>query len=254
MGKIKENFRENLVNFFGWIFLLGPIVFLIFYPVYVFVFCKPFTLPVVVMAGIFVAIGTQLLVQGKHLSDKREEFSLFHLETCVSVYKRACDILQDGNNDRVKWIRAARILAHAKELEAKITEKSHRTAFKAYMLEYQHILHTALHQPAGFYYGAPSDKIRDLKASKKWAEDEKSRKKEFVDIEEAALTVMVEIAEWLNEYGVMEDPLKDRELSQIFFEDTWTVTPFAVRYPTLFAFLAKKHGKLYPEGTENPEE
>src|SRR3989338_4955553 len=73
-------------------------------------------------AGILVALGAQVLSQGKNMRDASEKRSLFYLESCVKAYEEASKILQDGNNERVKWIGAGRALGHAKELATRVTE------------------------------------------------------------------------------------------------------------------------------------
>lgn len=211
----------------------------------------------VTMSGILAALGATLLAQFKNLADKKEQLSLYHLESCVSAYKKACNTLRgddDGllNNDCVKWSRAARMLVHTKELEVNITEKSHRLVFTAYMLEYQHILHATLRQPAGFYYGAPRELIADTNASAKWAAEQEKQKKDFVSISEESLHAMVEVAKWFDKY-VEKDPLHDRGFSQIHHGEVFTMYPIVTRYPNVFAYLAKRLGKTYPTGSANDD-
>lgn len=111
-------------------------------------------------AGVLVALGSQLIAQSKNLSDVSEKRSLFFLESCVKAYEEAYNLLQDGNNERVKWIAAGRAIALARELSAKISEDSHLRVLELHELKYRRFFHEALaDKPATFFFGVKDTSI-----------------------------------------------------------------------------------------------
>ena len=118
-------------------------------------------------AGILVAIGAQFLAQGKNMRDANDKRSIFYLKSCVLAYKEASNILQDGNNERVKWIGAGRALGHAKELAIRVTEDAHLRVLELHQLKYRSIFSDAIaEKPAAFFYGAHDPSITTEEAAK----------------------------------------------------------------------------------------
>lgn len=58
------------------------------------------------------------------------EASKFHLDKCTEGLKHFYDLLKDGNNDRVTWLQASRILLITQELSEKITEPEHKDIYE----------------------------------------------------------------------------------------------------------------------------
>lgn len=240
----------KLLKFLGW-----SLVFLA-----VAVVAYPLFLPLVkfdplinaLPAGVLVALGTQLLTQGKNFSDVREKRSLFFLESCVKAYEEARNLLQDGNNERVKWIAAGRALVHAKELAANVSEDAHRRVLELHKLKYRGFFHGVLaDKPAAFFFGAkdtsvPTDKAAELSTA---GEDRGGRPVTSTvnELSDKSLRAVWEAAQWPVDY---QDPL-DRGFSD---EEQ---AKLIVLFPGLHELLEHKKnwhsasGKLFPREPSN---
>lgn len=144
---------SQLLNWFGWglIAVAGVVVA---YPLFV-PLVKFDPLINALPAGVLVALGAQLFTQSKNLRDIREKRSLFFLASCVEAYEEARKLLQDGNNERVRWIAAGRALNHAKELASNVSEDTHCRVLELHKLKYRGFFHGALSEkPAAFFFGA----------------------------------------------------------------------------------------------------
>lgn len=165
-------------------------------------------------AGVLVALGAQLLTQGKNFSDVSEKRSLFYLESCVKAYEEARNLLQDGNNERVKWIAAGRAIVHAKELANNVTEDAQLRVLELHKLKYRGFFHGALaDKPAAFFFGAkdmsiPTDQAAELSTA---GEEIGGRPvtSTVKELSEKSLRAVWEAAQWPVEY---KDPL-DRGFS-----------------------------------------
>ena len=95
---------------------------------------------------------------------KRHERSKFNLESAIAGFEKAIKILSDGNNDRILWISAARILKRSVSLANAITEKEHKDVFEIEMEEYRKVLGDFLGydnhglKPA-FFYGVSDSQL-----------------------------------------------------------------------------------------------
>jgi hypothetical protein len=235
-----------LLKSLGW-FLILVAAIVIVYPL----FCPLIkydplinTLP----SAVLVALGAQLLAQGKNFSDVLEKRSLFYLESCIKAYEEARNLLQDGNNERVKWIAAGRALAHAQELANGITEDDHRRVLELHNLKYRGFFHSVLaDKPAAFFFGAKDTSTTTDEAAKLSTAGEvrggRSITSTVKEISEKSLRVVWKAAQWPENYN---DPLDtgftDEEQANLL-----------VLFPGLHEFLEYKKrwssasGKLYPE-------
>lgn len=204
-------------------------------------------------AGVLVALGAQLLTQGKNLRDKNEKRSLFFLESCVKAYEEARNLLQDGNNERAKWIAAGRALAHAKELATNVTEDSHFRVLELQKLTYRRFFHGALaDKKAAFFFGVKDPSIpTDQAAALSTAPEERAEgivTSTVNELSDKALRAVWEAAAWPEDY---KDPL-DRGFSS---EDEGKLL---VLFPGLHEFLEHKKqwhsasGKLFPNKSVPP--
>ena len=82
------------------------------------------------LSGMFIT----LLLQEKRF---QEQQSLFYLNSYTDGVEQASMLLGDGNNDRVTWLAAARILARCREIEPMITESGHKNWLKIRKDEYR---------------------------------------------------------------------------------------------------------------------
>lgn len=111
-------------------------------------------------AGVLVALGAQLLTQGRNLREAAEKRSLFFLESCAEAYDDAESLLKDGNNDRATWIAAGRALVHAKALAADVTHEVHRRVLELHRMKHRGFFNRAIRdRPAAFFFGAKDTSI-----------------------------------------------------------------------------------------------
>ncbi|MBW2605064.1 MAG: hypothetical protein JRE28_12240 [Deltaproteobacteria bacterium] len=203
-------------------------------------------------AGILVAIGAQFLAQGKNMRDANEKRSLFYLESCVLAYTEASNILQDGNNERMKWIGAGRALGHAKELATMVTEDAHLRVLELHQLKYRSIFSDAIaERTAAFFYGSHDPSITTEEAAKlSTAREELSGRtvtSTLKELSDKSLLAVWEAAQWPTNY---QDPL-----GRGFTEEERG--KLIVLFPGLHEFLEHKErfhsasGKLFPRDADD---
>jgi hypothetical protein len=155
--------------------------------------------------------------------------------------------LQDGNNERVKWIAAGRALVHAKELTSNVSEDPHRRVLELHKLKYRSFFHEVLaDKPAAFFFGAKDTSIpTDQAAALSTAGEELGRRpvtSTLKELSDKSLRAVWEAAQWPVDY---QDPL-DRGFSD---EEQ---AKLIVLFPGLHEFLEHKQrwhsasGKLFP--------
>jgi hypothetical protein len=160
-------------------------------------------------AGILVALGSQLLSQGKIMRDAEERRSLFYLESCVLAFEEASSLLEDGNNERVKWIAAGRALAHAKQLADCVSEDTHLRVLELHRLKYRSIFHDALFdKPASFFYGIEDTSLPIDEAAEASTQREeiggRTVTSTLKELSDKSLRAVWEAAQWPTDY---QDPL-----------------------------------------------
>lgn len=240
----------ELLKWLGWI-LIAIAAAVIAYP---FLFRLIIFDPLInaLPAGVLVALGAQLLAQGKGFADDREKQSHFFLESCVRAYEEARALLQDGNNDRVAWVAAGRALVHAKDLSGKVVEDSHRKVLELHKLKYRGFFSACIaDKPASFFYGAKDESISiDEAAALSTAREERGGRvatSTLKSLSDKSLRAVWEAAQWPEGY---EDPL-DRGFSQT------EKAKLTVLFPGLHAFLEHKEvwhsasGELFKREEKN---
>lgn len=203
-------------------------------------------------AGVLLALGAQLLTQGKNFSDASEKRSLFYLESCVKAYEEARDLLQDGNNERPKWVAAGRALVHAKELASNVSEDSHLRVLELHKLKYRGVFHRAIaDKPAAFFFGAKDTSIpTDLAAAQSTAEEDKGGHKitsTLNNISDKSLRAVWEAAQWPVDY---REPL-DRGFSAEEQEKLLVLFPGLLEYLEHKQSWHSESGKLIKREREN---
>lgn len=204
-------------------------------------------------SGIMLALGAQLLLQAKNISDDNEKRSQFFLDSCVEAYEEARKLLLDGNNNRETWIAAGRALAHAKNLISKVTEDSHRRVLELHQIKYRRYFHNALaDKPATFFYGAKDISISVDNAAELSTAAERVGGRLITStinyLEDKSLYAVWEAAQWPDDYS---EPL-DRG-----FSDEESKGKLIVLYPGLYDYFEHKElyhsasGKLYPRNKDN---
>lgn len=115
-------------------------------------------LDTVTPAATFAAFFGIFLNEATKLADKQKQISKFFLEQSLSGFQHTVELLRDGNNNRVKWISAARILQQSLELSKNITEKEHKSILQIQTDRYRHQLWEIINPDderitAAFFYG-----------------------------------------------------------------------------------------------------
>jgi len=109
------------------------------------------------VAAVFAALAAFLFSTYKYSGQKSYEKSKFYLESSIENIRRSYAMLADGNNERIIWIAAVRILRHSQQIAEKITEDEHIKLFEI-EIDYQRIKYaTFLKYSASFYYGVAPD-------------------------------------------------------------------------------------------------
>ncbi len=203
-------------------------------------------------AGVLVALGAQLLTQGKNISETNEKRSLFYLDSCVKAYEEARSLLSDGNNDRATWIAAGRALIHAKELAMSVTEDAHLRVLELHRLKYRSFFHRSLaDKTAAFFFGAEDHCIpTDQAAASSTAREQRGGRtvtSTVNELSDKSLRAVWEVAQWPLDYT---DPL-----NRGFSEDEQA--KLTVLFPGLHEFLEHKQrwqsssGQLFPRSDGN---
>lgn len=142
---------KSLLQVLGWIFFLAAFVSLLFY------FLGK--LDNVTTAATFSALFGVFLNESSNRADEQRQRSKFFLEQSLAGFEHMVNLLGDRNNDRRKWISAARILQKSLELSKRITEKEHKSILQVEMDRYRHQLWEIINPyderitPA-FFYGS----------------------------------------------------------------------------------------------------
>lgn len=162
----------HIVSVFGWLLVILPI------PVFMFLryfFCAiDDSFSDVLPVGLLVGVGAQMIAFGNNRRDENQKREGLCLKSFVLAYEQAYDLLQDCNNDRVKWVCAARALANASMLAAEITHDTLRRNLELHRLNYQVAFSNCLQQPAPFFYGAPRH-IANLDKAAEWSSKPETR-------------------------------------------------------------------------------
>ncbi|BAY11982.1 hypothetical protein [Calothrix sp. NIES-2098] len=125
----------------------------------------------VIPAATFSALFGVFLSESSKVADKQTQRSKFFLEQSLAGFEHTVNLLSDRNNNRTKWISAARILQQSLELSKKITETEHKSILQIEMDRYRHQLWEILNPyderitPA-FFYGV-SDYNLDIQQAAK---------------------------------------------------------------------------------------
>lgn len=84
----------------------------------------------------------------------KERRSLFNLNSAIEAFDAAETLLKKGGNDRSTWIRAGRLLKHAKKLTEEICIENHQITMEIKQLHIRAFFSNVLvKNPAEFYYG-----------------------------------------------------------------------------------------------------
>jgi hypothetical protein len=147
-----------MLRILGWVFFLAAFSSLLLY--------FQGKLDNVIPAATFSALFGVFLNESSKIAEKQTQRSNFFLEQSIAGFEHTVNILGDRNNNRRKWISAARILQQSLELAKRITVSEHKSILQVEMDRYRHQLWEILNPydeqitPA-FFYGV-SDPSSDI--------------------------------------------------------------------------------------------
>ena len=117
-----------VLRILGWLFFLAAFGSLILY--------FQSKLSNVIPAATFSALFGVFLNEPSKVADKQTQHSKFFLEQSLAGFEHTINLLSDKNNNRRKWISAARILQQSLELSKRITENEHKSILQMEMDRY----------------------------------------------------------------------------------------------------------------------
>lgn len=196
----------------------------------------------VTTAGTFAALFGVFLNELSKITDKQKQRSKFFLEQSLAGFENTINLLNDRNNDRIKWISAARILQQSLELAKRITENEHKSILEIQMDQYRHQLWEILNPyneritPA-FFYGV-NDSSLDIQEAAKQSSlptvgEPQDRLSSVQSLSEKSLFVIWSFMKFPENYA---DPL-DHTFSQDEIER------LRLQHPPLYKYL--KHKQMY---------
>ena len=200
-------------------------------------------------AGVLIALAGHLFTQSKSLADAAEKRSLFNLEGFTKAFDHAQSLLSDGNNNRAKWIEAARSLAHGEELAKAVVVSEHKRVLELDRLKYRGSFHHILvENPATFFYGVPSLYTSLDEAAKAASAGHTKNGRTVVstihEIDEASIRMVWLAAGWPKDYvDPKGDRFQENELGMVM-----------LLFPELHRFIEHKRtwasaaGKLFRRG------
>jgi hypothetical protein len=188
-----------------------------------------------VPAGVLLALSGHLFTQAKTLTDAEEKRSLFNLEGFRTAYDHAQSLITDGNNNRAKWIEAARCLAQGNELANEVSVKTHQRALELDRLRYRGIFDQLFRaKSAEFFNGVPAlNPTLDDTAKAPTApgvEDGRRLVSTNHALDEASIFLIWSAAQWPKDY---DDPMYERFSAE-------QKTKLQLLYPELHRFLDHK--------------
>jgi hypothetical protein len=202
----------------------------------------------VVAAGLLTTLGALLLSKSHEAGEAAERRSLFYLESCNRAYEEAWALLKDGNNERAKWIAAARALTHANLLSAKVTSEAHFKVLEVYRLKYRRLFSELIRgKPAASFYGV-NDTSAGLDDAARASSAGESREgglrvtSVVRRLSEESLHIVWEAAQWLESYL---DPLDNHRFSEDEIGRLMLLTPELHRFIQHTRRFDTASGKLW---------
>lgn len=145
-----------------------------------------------------------------YVTQKKYEKSGFRLTAALDAYEEAHKLLQDKNNDRVKWVTAARALQRGVRIAAGITEQVHKDVLEVHRDRYRLIFGDILGYynqdiTASFFYGASVDMV-DIKEAAEYSSKRGNGEPMLRTLSETSLKIIWDFAQFPVDY---EDPISD---------------------------------------------
>lgn len=160
--------------------------------------------------GIIVATSALIWQIRTSVLEERLRRSEFCLREVIGAFEEAHRLLADGNNDRITWIAAARILEKTEQIGMEITHRTHRDVIEIQKDRYRRVFGNVLGHnnpdiPPGFFYGVSLQRHNIDEAAKASTTQEGGRSR-LASIPESVLFSIWRFAQYPDDY---EDPLPE---------------------------------------------
>lgn len=209
---------QRILSTIGWLLVATAGILLLVSP---FVASSAFDpLKNALPAGVLVALAGNLLTQAKNLADANEKRSAFHLEFAIKAYEQAKSLIEDGNNDRAKWIECGRCLGHAKALGEGVTFDAHQRVLEFNRLKYRsYFAELLVAKSAAFFYGSsvPDSSLDEAAKEATAPEDRHGRRVASTNkaLDESSVRAVWEAAQWPSDYqhplgGSFSEPEREK--------------------------------------------
>ena len=168
--------------------------------------------------ALLVAVGVFIWQIVSHREEKAYNRSHFALQSALESYDQALELLVDGNNDRVTWITAARIVERANRICADVTQQVHEDVLEVQLERYRRQFARTLgfddpSKGGWFFYGANScvGLTTAAEGSTRPTTTGFGSKAQLKYLSESSLATLFSMAGYPSNY---EDPLKSRSFAE----------------------------------------
>ena len=179
--------------------------------------------------ALFVGVGTLIWQIRAHNANLKQGRSRFALESALSAYEHGLALLEDGNNNRVTWVTAARILERANEIASAISSPVHTAVMEVQRERYRIRASVILGyddatKDVNFFRGDRSENFD-------YEEERISLRKQLSVLAESSLATVYNLASYPRGY---EDPLPSGGLRNHMGIE------MRAGFPGLYEYLASK--------------
>jgi len=192
-----------------------------------------------------------------YVIQKKYEKSAFRLESALDTFEETHKLLEDKNNDRVKWVTAARALQRGVRIASGITEQVHKDVLEVHRDRYRLIFGDILGYDnpditAAFFYGAPDHTV-DIKEAAEYSSKKKNNVPQVLNLDKTSLKIIWDFAKFPSNY---KDPISDvKPFSSEEVDDSVNI----IIFKGLFDYLRHRRdfnslsGKVTPRSQPKPE-
>ena len=177
--------------------------------------------------ALVVGVGTLIWQIRAHNANIKQERSKFALESALDAYEHGLALLEDGINNRVTWVTAARILERANEITSAISSPVHKAVMEVQRERYRIRASTIL----GY-----DDATKDVC----FFRGERTESLDHEELAESSLATVYDLASYPRGY---DDPLPSGALRNHMGIEMRS------GFPGLFEFLASKPERSAQDGT-----
>lgn len=224
-----------------------------------------------ISSGVLIAILTFLRERRKQEQENERNRAKFYLELAERGFEEVYELLKDKNNNRITWVRAARVLLKTRSLKTQVDAEDFNRAFLQLEERVRNELYRALtiggengeraSLPPQFYYGiddwASSITLDEaaIKSSSKINAyavliDTVPPEPSLKPLAEKSIIAIYDFLEYPKDY---EDPLVEIEIWKGNWANSWGVSQGARRYVAHQEENYTINGKLHKRSEANKQ-